>query len=372
MVCSKLTTLLSVLAVFASALETGGHAQTESKRWQNPAFYDSFSMGESTWDYDGAQTQRLDGSPYKSIADGWNPLLSNPYEKSQISSAWFDESPDGAPNQAWQTHTPGQQAGPSAARLGTWSQDDGGVWTQSYVPPQKDRQLKSALPASWFDASVNQIDDYGRVKAPFPGNPQILTSLGYQAQTVNTTLSCSKPGCNATVSLMAYSAAQQGQNCLLSVLVEPSAFGVNGSLQFIVVNGATVSLNCQPPASSTATCSAPTDLSNVYPCAYNIDVQNLMQTGGQLNITAQVSASVTDTKCGYKGNLLYAIPQVTCMVINSTALATLELNATRPSAAPVILSKEKRLRGRQMLMQVPRQTFLQRNRGTAFEGKPFI
>eukprot|EP00435_Cladocopium_sp_Y103_P050079 s49_g15.t1 len=185
-----------------------------------------------------------------------------------------------------------------------------------------------------FDASVNQYDAYGRPKSPYPGNPALLLHDGYRQKAVNSTLACQSGGCQATADL---SFSQEGdlQNCKLSVKVKPTDFGVNKVVEFITVNDRTVSLNCQPPSSD---CSEANQLTSLFDCVYEIDVQHLL-SNRSLQLSAKISDGVNKSDCAYKGNLLYAVPQVTCLVgpVPGVAMNISDVLA-RPVATPIKLS----------------------------------
>ncbi|CAE8617744.1 unnamed protein product, partial [Polarella glacialis] len=152
------------------------------RRWEEPAFFDAFSVGESTFNYDGAQKDRGgEGTgTYREYVDGYNPQIVNAYEPDAVPPVQFQESESAGAQQAFQSFYPGEKAGPGgrAQSLGEWQTDSGtGDYTQQYqYPAAGETQLSTqrsgldqahaslALGAAWFDASVKQIDGYGRPK----------------------------------------------------------------------------------------------------------------------------------------------------------------------------------------------------------------
>lgn len=328
----------------------------DAKRWNDASFFDSFQSGESTWDYDGAQMSRSPDDPFHNYVDGYQPSVSDPFDPKEVSPEWFATLPSAGSKQAYQT-LPEPKNGPygHAQQTGTWYQNDAGEWIDSYQFPKHYAEqaalqkttggdllhlLKGAAKkqANWFDASVNQYDAYGRPKSPYPGNPTMLLNEGYAQQAVNSTLACKDGGCNATTQL---SLSQEGdlQNCKLSVKVKPTDFGVNKVVEFITVNDHLVSLNCQPPSSS---CAEADNLTSLFDCVHEIDIQHLL-TNRSLQVVAKISTEVNKSECAYKGNMLYAVPQVTCLVSGVSTPTNLTEIIARPSAAPINLNLRQTL-----------------------------
>jgi len=339
--------------VKADKLKRSAHAQHKGpkvgrnlRRWEDPQFFDAFSVGESTWNYDGAQTDRAEDSPYHEYTDGYNVQMTNPYEPNEVAPEAFQETESDGANQVWQTFYPAQKVGPGGhiMKLGQWTADSGGVYSQAYTNPH-DQQISGALSAPFFDASVKNIDEYGRLKAPFPGNPMLLLAQGYKEQSVNTSVACKTAGCNASSMMIAYDPAkQQGANCRLSVLVKPTDFGHGGSLDFIMVNNVMISRGCKPDAFYS--CNNESNiLSHMFTCVEDVDIQHLVGADGGIVVTAQISTSVNQSNCSYNGNLLYAIPQVTCLVNDQLAQpGNVSRLSTRPRATPVTMGQQSLFR----------------------------
>jgi len=338
----------------ASAALQGEGAKAQ--KWNDASFFDSFQTGESTWDYDGAQITRAEDSPYHEYADGWNPDVTNPLDPKEVDPLWFASLPSGGSEQALQT-LPEPKTGPYGHDqvVGHWYQNDGGQDIQSYKYPkpyaEQAELLKSTggdvlhllkgsgkKQANWFDASVSQYDAYGRPKNPYPGNPAMLVYSGYKQQAANASLSCKAAGCNASVSVsLGQAESDDLQHCKLSVQVKPTDFGPGKVVEFITVNDHTVSLDCTPPPPSQK-CGEASDLTNLHTCVNSLDVQHLLSDDGSLNVAAKISEGVNRSDCAYKGNMLYAVPQLTCLVGQPPAVGNVSQLSARPVVQPVNLA----------------------------------
>lgn len=341
-----------------AALRGGGEA---GHKYNPPQFYDAFSSAETSWDYDAAQVLRADNNDFHNYVDGYSPPdVANPFDPKEVPPAYFHESESFGAKQALQTD-PQASRGPAGHNnlYGSWYQDSAGKYIQSYQYQQHDQQQSDVLAKAgdlyrasrasgaktpdWFDTSVNQFDNYGRPKSPFPGNPVRLENLGYMQEAVNTSVSCKAAGCNASSLLHAFKVGKDVQSCKLSVLVKPTDFGKGKIVEFISANGVNVSVNCQPSSSALAAgaCSKEeaSDLSQLYTCVQDVDVLHLLGTDGVLTVSAKISPSVTKTDCAYQGNLLYAIPQVTCMVGTPRPEGNVSALKDLPKATPMKFSK---------------------------------
>merc|ERR1719478_530740 len=119
-------------------------------------WFGGFSEGESTYDYEGTLTHG-DVNPAVGIADGWFPHQHNPFHNDAVSKDWFQETKSGGPKEAWQTFYPAEKGSVAGNRVGTgaWFMGDGGVQQQKYVGSTATLGTQ-AIPADWFDSSVNQ------------------------------------------------------------------------------------------------------------------------------------------------------------------------------------------------------------------------
>eukprot|EP00913_Durusdinium_trenchii_P021742 g20428.t1 len=111
--------------------------------------------------------------------------------------------------------------------------------------------------------------------------------------------------------------------------------------EFIKLNDQVISINCQPPK---VDCSeASNKLSDLFSCVEDMDVQLMFKRNNSLELIAKISDAVNKSDCAYKGKMLYAVPQVTCMVGNLTERVK-SANSTgyeRPSAQPMDLPGPK-------------------------------
>jgi len=362
--------LIAAWATVATGLLTGEERRSTLARaalrgsgeaWHKynpPQFFDAFSSAESSWEYDAAQVLRADNNAFHNYVDGYSPPdVANPFDPKENSPTSFHESESFGPEEALQTD-PQASRGPAGHdnHYGSWYQDSSGQYIQSYQYQQKGQQqsdvaalaghasrASGAKPADWFDTSVNQFDSYGRPKNPFPGNPVHLENLGYMQEAVNTSVSCKAAGCNASSLLHVFKAGKDVQSCKLSVLIKPTDFGEGKIVEFISANGVNVSVNCQPSPSalSAGACSKKeaSELSQLYTCVQDVDVLHLLGTDGVLTVSAKISPSVAKTDCAYQGNLLYAIPQVTCMVGTPRPQGNMSALKELPKATPMKLSR---------------------------------
>lgn len=365
--------LLAVWATAATGLLTGEERRSPLARtalrgggevghkYNPPEFFDAFSSAESTWDYDAAQVLRADSNDFRDYVDGYSPPdVANPFDPKEASPADFHEAESFGPEQALQTD-PQASRGPAGHNnlYGSWYQNSAGKYIQSYQYQQIGAQQSDvtasngnlfhaakssgAKAADWFDTSVNQFDNYGRPKNPYPGNPSRLENLGYVQEAVNTSVSCKVAGCNASSLLHAFKAGKDVQSCKLSVLIKPTDFGEGKIVEFISANGVNVSVNCQPSSSALAAgaCSKKeaSELSQLYTCVQDVDVLHLLGSDGALTVSAKISPSVAKSDCAYQGNLLYAIPQVTCMVGAPPPQGNVSALKELPKATPMNLSR---------------------------------
>merc|ERR1719215_2051730 len=144
---------------------TDKHAKKANESSKPAGWFGSFSMGESTYTYDGTFANRNE-NPAIDVMDGWNPQQQNPYEDKVVPHQWFEESRSGGYKEAFQTFYPAAPTGVAGNRVhtGAWYTGTGGIWQQNYQSPHAVSQ--TGLPAGWFDDSVNQIDGFGREKFP--------------------------------------------------------------------------------------------------------------------------------------------------------------------------------------------------------------
>jgi hypothetical protein len=283
-------------------------------RWANsrldPAYFGDFSQDESTYTFDGTLAGR-GSNPEINVLDGWNPQFEVPILPAATRAEFFHESPSGAYKEAWQSHFPAltSTVAGNDVKLGKWFTGTGGVWQQDYL--SGDISKPGGPPPSWFDASVKQIDGFGRRKFPGLGSPR--RELLWEEKSSNTTLSCKKAGCTANVSLLAPFdwKTETANQCKLSVYFHPTDFDDTHKaekVEWVQVNGVNVSTSCRPHALACNT-SAHREL---LPCVLDLPMENLMTENGAFSVAAKISDAVDE--CPYNGNYLSAVPMVTCLV----------------------------------------------------------
>merc|ERR1719198_2382454 len=129
---------------------------------------------------------------------------------------------------------------------------------------------------------------------------------------MNGTMACAAAGCIANATLQAFDGATEiASHCKFSLYLHPTDFDDQYSgerLTFISVNGATVNTDCFPMVSGcNMTTQAP-----MFSCLRDLSLDSLIDSTGTLRIAAQISDVVDE--CPYQGNLLSAVPMVTCLV----------------------------------------------------------
>lgn len=365
----------SLLQNAADAAEGSGMANEAALKVQSaqhaklepPGFFESFDMGESTYNEDADHGREVEKGSLADYEDGWNPSLKDPFAPRKVASAWFHDSPSGGRDSAWQTHYPDSTvglAGHANENLPAWHRSLGGAWHQNFkamdpdgrsalsdgdaaIEDEASGQSIEALPAGWFDSQVLQMDSFGRHKFPDYGTAQQLVGLGWKEQAVNTTMACNAPGCTASTVLQAFdNTKQQATHCRLNVDFKATDFDdfeTGKWVDYISVNGVNVSVRCKPKAQGcNATLAGP-----LYPCVTELDIATVLPASGTLKIEAKISEFVDE--CPFQGNYLYAIPTVSCLVkafennslflpgkINQPGLATVnKTNTTLIAVQPV-------------------------------------
>jgi len=290
------------------------------------AWFGSFAEEESTYDEDGDHGRVGDSSnPQIQFQNGWSPDIRSPAgQTNKVEAAFFHESRSGGPQAAWQTHSPAVTGGIAghSSDTGEWYQRRAGNWAQEYNPDSKkmqgyqgnviDRLTKpQTVNPAWFDASVGQVDGFGRKK--MPGQMSGRRLVGWEERATNTTLTCSTPGCTANSTLYAFNwHEERAQRCKLSVFFHPTNFGHEGkAVDWITVNDKRISSRCVPSLESGCNAAKSRML---YPCVAEVPLDTIITSTsmGELRISAKISEGVDE--CPYEGNLLSAVPIVSCMV----------------------------------------------------------
>lgn len=295
----------------AAAVDAG--SADDAARAHGPksaGFFDSFSEGESTYDEEADGKIRGVNPSAKIVGDSLEAGRRTPAEV-------FHESPSGGADAAFQTHYPVLQGGVSAhsgGHPGPWRVGQSGEWVQDYTPASEEptNLAHMAKSAVWFDSGLNQLDGYGRDKAPFQFSARALAGQGYSERSSNASLTCAAAGCTASVSLQAFDGStHEAQFCRLSLHVHPTDFDDQYSgerLDFIRVNGVTVNTDCFPMVSG---CNASTQ-NATFSCLLDLPLDGIVNATGNMLVEAKISDVVDE--CPYEGNLLSAVPVVTCLV----------------------------------------------------------
>lgn len=283
------------------------------QRGQGPKdadFFGAFSEAESTHDAD-VQRVLKRGEGYELQPDDPNGA------EGVRPAAWYHESQSGGPRHAWQTHYPQLATGATGrdAALGPWVVDENGRWVQEKAPPSTGG-APAVRKADWFEASARQEDGFGRPPPPLPGTGrEFLESSVWAARRVNTTLACKDPGCTATVSMQAFDGLrEQAAGCTMSLFVHPTDFDDQYSGERVTrirVNGHLVQTDCYPMVSGCGRAAQAT----TFACVRDLPLDHILNESGALDIEAAISDVVDE--CPYKGNLLAAVPVVSCLVAPS-------------------------------------------------------
>mmetsp|Transcript_9397 Transcript_9397/g.25176 ORF Transcript_9397/g.25176 Transcript_9397/m.25176 type:complete len:615 (+) Transcript_9397:77-1921(+) len=232
-------------------------------------------------------------------------------------AAFFHESLSGGPERAWQTH-PAPQSGLSSGSTesGEWHMSPGGEWIQDYRAGSSLKAQTAQMSdkqAAWFEPGINQYDGFGRAKAPYPGSGKALAQGDlWSERSTNASLTCSTPGCTGSATLRVFNAdTELASHCKFDFNLHPTDFDDQYSgerLTFISINGVMVNTDCFPMVSG---CNATTQRP-LFSCVQDLSLDHIIDRTGFLHIEAQISDVVDE--CPYEGNLLSAVPVVTCLV----------------------------------------------------------
>jgi len=283
-----------------------GDIQPQSADW-----FDSFSHAESTFDDNGdGPTDSGPGGRHTRFVEGYTVNPDNVHAGWPRAADFFYESESAGSTEAWSGYHGKFEKPP-------WRLSGAGRYLQDYVVGDQHRSDASGpLTASWFDNTVLQSDEWERDRRP---NPPLRWKQNsgrwytlWQERAVNTSLTCSQPNCTGSILLQAYDpATEMAANCRLNFPVHPTDYDdlYSGErVEFINVNGHRVQTDCYPSQSSCDGVPMP-----MFNCLQEYPVDALLNTTtGQLLIEAKIPDVVDE--CPYNGNLLSAIPVVTCMV----------------------------------------------------------
>jgi hypothetical protein len=292
------------------------HTKTGTRRSQNPPeWFDDFEQGESTYTHDGTLADP-ELNKFIVVRDGWNPHQKNPYQIGTVPSEFFEETPGGGPKNAWQTFYP---ESPGKEATGKWFRGTGGLWQQEYIGQ---RQSAGAhLKPAWFDSAVAQNDEFSRMKYPDFKSPRM--DIDWEERSVNTTLTCDKPGCIANSSITAPfdPSTELAKDCQISVFFHPTDFEnefEGERVEYVQINDKPFAARCHPYADGcNATATRP-----LLPCVSSVPLDMVLPENGVLVVSAKISDVVDE--CPYQGNYLSAVPVVTCMVTSKTKAAAIK------------------------------------------------
>mmetsp|Transcript_124435 Transcript_124435/g.387426 ORF Transcript_124435/g.387426 Transcript_124435/m.387426 type:complete len:302 (-) Transcript_124435:867-1772(-) len=215
-------------------------ARASSKGPLADDWFEASSEAEST--LDGSLNQEVqgdrDGFEYRPETPGGDDPRKLRHGRDEIieaadgnSADFYQESPSGAGQEAWQTYYPAHKA------TGAWSMTAGGSLTEDvqHTVPHGTGLLRPG----WFDNSVLNVDTYGRGRLPDVGSP--ARNLFWQERAVNTTLECDTVGCTGVSMMQAFDPAKEEvRHCKLSVFLHPTDFDDQYSgerLTWVRVNG---------------------------------------------------------------------------------------------------------------------------------------
>jgi len=276
---------------------TSHHKESDPK---SAAWFGAFSQSESSYDEGAEPTDPQ--NPLYAVLDGWSPDTGSSAQG--VPAEKFHESPSATYHDAWQTGYPSPTNG------NTWYQGAGGSWNQAYQGYSKTASVKKS--AEWFDSSVDQYDRFGRFKEPYAGTADRYWWA--QDRIVNTTLECKDQGCVANSTLQAFDGTKdRALKCVMNLKVHATDFDSDSSqevVEWIIVNGVQVKAPCMPGMNG---CQKQQGEA-LYPCIEDLDITHLVPWQGTLNIAAKISDTVDE--CPYNGNLLSAVPVVSCLVIS--------------------------------------------------------
>lgn len=282
---------------------------------RDPDWFGGFSIHESTFDPDGIRRRTTYIDPLyndQSELDDGPPRAGLPYK-------WFQESRSGGPQQAWQTfypamedHRPRGNANPPwrAHTSGHGSGHDGAE--QEFEPEGIGYHVGRSLekPPGWFETVVTQYDAFGRGRAPSEDSDHSYE--GWTKKTTEGTLTCERPGCQASVRLTVFDhQSQRHARCRLYVHVHPTDFDDEYSkehLEWITLNGHMVNHKCDPMVSG-----CHDNHKHLYPCVNGRDIDSIIGDDGKLEVSAKLSPMVDE--CPVDGNLLSGTVSVTCFIL---------------------------------------------------------
>lgn len=305
------------------------HLRTGEKEQQMPAgWFGGFSEHESTWTQDAMEAssawpEREVWFPKKDGADHWQGeqigegQRKDEYfagQKDIFPSRWFEESPSGGPNAAWQTFYPSlDELGHFGSRLTNWRYNSNGHWEQMYEPPSAVHSATTSMAksAGWFDTGVTNYDAFGRINEPASRSRMYLN---WEPKLSHAKLTCDKPGCVANTSLQVYAPGTEAK-CFMTFATHPTDFDNDESdevYDWIEVNYAKVNTWCRPRATGCGPKAV--NKTWLYPCMLRQDIsQNLKENNGTLRLAAKINDMVDECPLT-DGSLLSGAAEIYCLV----------------------------------------------------------
>lgn len=283
---------------------------------QQPAgWFGGFSEHESTYtkdaeDMSASWPERRAAFPGKLIpGEGYAGMRGSEGQPAK----WFEESPSGGPNAAWQTMYPAlDELGHLSSGL-NWKYTTDGRWQQMYEPPASALDPASSLrkSAEWFDTHVTNYDAYGRINEP---SSRARRYINWEPKISHVKLNCKTPGCIANTTLQVYEAGRVAK-CFMTFATHPTDFDDDHSeevYEWISVNNANINTMCKPMATGCG----PKKVSQtaLYPCMHRQDISELLSNNnGTLHLGAKISDMVDECPLS-DGSLLSAAAEIYCLL----------------------------------------------------------
>jgi hypothetical protein len=315
-----------------SLLQKGSGYQEKQVRLKPSGWFGGFSESESTFDRDAPG----DNSDNPESPAEWQNGLEIHTQKG-FAARWFHESASGGMSAAWQTHFPAVTDSEYRDSLAPpWQRNTRGHWQQRYKPPSAldEADHPMAKKVAWFDSVIDQVDAYGRQRAP----QDLIDVMRDQLRPfeLNATLQCKEPGCTANSTLNASDyGVDRLARCTLSVWIHPTDFDDEHSreeVEWVTLNGVLANMHCDPMARGCARGINEVVPQQRFTCLQQYDVTDLLKaSNGTLLVAAKISKNVDE--CAIEGNLLSGGADLACLVHPPTTTTTTTTPPTQALAA---------------------------------------
>jgi hypothetical protein len=252
---------------------------------------------------------------------------------------WFEESPSGGPNAAWQTYYPSlDDFGHFGSGL-QWMYASDGRWQQVYEAPSSVSTATNSLAkaAGWFDTHVMNYDALGRVNEPAS---RTRMYIDWEPKLSKLAINCNTPGCIANASMQVYEPGKKAK-CVMTYATHPTDFDDDHSeeiYEYISVNGFHVNTYCKPRATGCG----PKAVSKtaLYPCMMSQDISELLsQNNGTLNMSAKISDMVDECPLD-DGSLLSGAAEIYCLIQKPPETVTPVIRQTGVNAVAPLQCEE--------------------------------